>query len=71
MHQRLGVVVQAGGLGERREHVERGEPARRVLHPRRFRGDPPPQRLEELDLALDDPLVGAEDLVLVLLQRRA
>ena len=31
---------------------------------------PQPQRLEDLDLALDDPLVGAEHLVFVLLQRR-
>ena len=28
------------------------------------------QRLEQLELALEDPLVGAEHLLLVLLQRR-
>ena len=34
------------------------------------RGDLRAQRLEQLELALDDPLVGAEHLLLVFLQRR-
>ena len=35
---RLGVVVDGGGLGQRGEHVERGERARRRLNPRRLGG---------------------------------
>ena len=52
------------------EHVERGQPARRVLDARRLGRHAAAQRLEDLDLALDDALVGAEDLLFVLLERR-
>ena len=67
---RLDVVVQRGGFGERGEHVERGGGPRGVLDARRLGGDRGAQRLEHLDLALEDPLVGAEDLLFVLLERR-
>ena len=39
VHVRLDVVVDRGGLGQRGEHVERGERARRRLDPRRFGRD--------------------------------
>ena len=67
---RLDVVVDRGGLGQRRQHVERGERARRRLNPRRLGGHRRAQRLEDLELALEDALVGAEDLLFVFLQRR-
>ncbi len=66
----LGVVADRGGVGQRAEHVEHGQAARRVLDARRLGGHRRAQRLEELELALEDPLVGAQDLLLVLLQRR-
>ena len=55
---------------ERREHVERRECAGRGLDLCRRPRDARAQRLEELHFALEDPLVGAEDLLLVLLERR-
>ena len=48
----------------------RGQRARRVLDARRFGRHLAAQRLEDLQLALEDPLVGAEHLRLVLLERR-
>ena len=70
VHVRLGVVVDGRRFGERGEHVERGQGARGGLNARRFGGDRRAQRLEQLELALEDPLVGAEHLLLVFLQRR-
>ena len=67
--ERLGVVVDGGRLGERRQHVQRGEAARRVLDARRLGPHAPPQRVEDLHFALDDPLIRAEHLLFVLLQR--
>ena len=59
-----------GGVGQRAEHVEHGQRPRGVLHARRLGGDRRAQRLEDLELALEDALVGAQHLLLVLLQRR-
>ena len=70
VHVRLRVVVDRRRLGQRGQRVERGQRARRVLDARRLRGDLGAQPLEQLDLPLEDPLVGAEHLLLVLLQRR-
>ena len=52
------------------EHIERRERARGVLDARRLGRDRLAQRLEDLQLALEDPLVGAEHLLLVFLERR-
>ena len=41
VHVRLDVVVERGRLGQRGQHVERRERARRVLDARRLRGDAP------------------------------
>ncbi len=51
------------------EDVERGQRACGVLNARRFGGDAAAQVLEDLQLALEDSLVGAEYLGLVLLER--
>ena len=67
---RLDVVADRGSFGERGEHVERRQRARRGLDARRLGGDLPAQPLEDLELALEDALVGAEHLLLVLLERR-
>ena len=67
---RLDVVVDGGGLGEGREHIESRDGAGGRLDARRFCSHTAPQVIEQLELALDDPLVGAEHLLLVLLQRR-
>src|SRR5262249_57066330 len=48
----------------------RGERARGALNARRLRRDHAAQLLEDLELALEDPLVGAEHLLFVFLQRR-
>ena len=70
VHVRLGVVGDRRGLGQRRQHVERRQGARRVLDPRRLGGHARAQLLEDLQLALEDPLVGAEHLLFVFLERR-
>ena len=66
----LDVAVAAGRLGQGGQDVEGGRGLRRLLDPARGRGDPGAQGLEDLRLALQDPLVGAQDLLLVLLQLR-
>src|SRR5687768_18377255 len=69
------VDVRLGEVGDRRsfreagEDVERGQRARRVLDARRLAGDARAEALEDFQLALEDPLVGAKDLLFVLLQR--
>ncbi len=68
VHERLRVVVNGGGVGERRQHVQRGQPARRVLHPRCGGRNAGAQPLEQLQLALGNPVVRAKHLVLVLLE---
>ena len=70
VHVRLGVVADRRGFGEAGEHVERGQRARGVENPRRFGGHALSQRFEELELAFDDALVGAEHLLFVFLERR-
>ena len=70
VHVRLDVVRKRSGFGEAGKDVERSQRARRFLNARRFGGDPGAQLLEQLDLALEDPLVGAEHFLLVFLQRR-
>ena len=71
VHLGLDVVVDAPRSRPGRASTSSvGERPRRVLDPRRFGRDAGAERLEELELALEDPLVGAEDLVFVLLQRR-
>ena len=64
----LHVVEAAGRFREGGQDVEDRHRARGLLkRPRRPR-DPGPEVLEDLDLPLQDPLVGPEHLVLVLLQ---
>jgi hypothetical protein len=67
---RLDVVVDRRRFGERAEHVERRQRAGGRLDARRLGRDLASQALEDLQLALEDPLVGAEHLLLVLLERR-
>ncbi len=67
---RLREIGHRRGFGEASQHVERRQGARRVLDADRFDGNLAAQRLEDLQLPLEDPLVGAEHLLLVLLQRR-
>jgi len=55
---RFDVVVDGGGLGQRAERVERGQRARRRLDARRFGRDRAAQQLEDLQFALEDPLVA-------------
>ena len=69
VHVRLGVVGERGGLGQAGQHVQRRQGAGGVENARRLGGHTCAQRLEELELALEDPLVGAEHLLLVLLER--
>src|SRR2546425_1237358 len=52
------------------EDVEPGRRGGRVLYAGRFGCARPPQSLEDIELALEDPLVGAEHLLFVVLQRR-
>ena len=59
---RLDVVVDRRGLGEGAEHVERRQRPGGRLNAARLRGDVEPQPLEQLELALEDALVGAEHL---------
>ena len=66
---RLDVVVDCGDLGQRGEDVQGGERPRGCLNPGRFAGDRAPQDVEDLELALHDPLVGPEHLLFVLLER--
>ena len=68
VHERLGVVVRRRGVGQAGEHVERRQRAARVEQRARLGGDARAQRLEDRQLAHGDALVGAEHLVLVLLQ---
>ena len=70
MDVRLGEVRDRGRLGEAGEHVERRQRTRGVLDARRFRRHRRAQRLEDRQLALENPLVGAEHLLLVFFQRR-
>ena len=70
VHHRLGVVLGGCRLGERREDVERSQPPSGLLNPRRLGGDAGAQPLEDRDLELETALVGAEDLLFVLLERR-
>src|SRR5438132_8200162 len=67
---RLDVIVRRGGIGQRGEDVERGERSGGRLNPRRFRGDGRTELLEHLELALEDPLISADDLLFVLFERR-
>ena len=68
---RFDVVRKGGRLGQPGQHVEGGEAARGFLNPRAPRAATRAAKLlEELDFALEDPLVGADHLLLVLLQRR-
>ena len=70
MHVRLDVVRQRGGFRQPRKHVERGQRARRLLNARRLGRDTSAQLFEQLDLALENALVGAQHLLFVFLQRR-
>ncbi len=67
---RLDVIVEGGVFGEGGQNIERRQRPGSGLDPRRFGRDRGPQAVEGLDLPLEDPLVGAEDFLLVLLQRR-
>ena len=55
--------------GESGQHVQRRQRTRGVLDARRLGRNRLPQGFEDLQLALEDPLVGAEHLLLVFLQR--
>ena len=70
VHVRLDVVVDGRRLREGRQHVERGQGSRGLLDPRRLAADAVAQPFEDLELALENPLVGAEDFLLVFLERR-
>jgi hypothetical protein len=63
--------LDAGVLGQRRQDVEGGQRPRRRLDARRLGADHGPQPLEDVELALEDPLVGAEHLSLVFLSAPA
>ncbi len=67
---RLGVVVDGGALGERGQDVECRDRPRRGLDARRLGRYRGAQRLEDLQLPLENPLVGAEHFFFVLLERR-
>ena len=71
VHQRLGVVLDGGGFGQRAQHVERGE----ARAPCPGSAAPPPRPAvrsasNSSTSRSTNPLVGAEHLLLVLLQRR-
>ena len=71
VHVRLGVVSKRRGLGEAGQYVERRPPPRAVASTaRRLGRDAGAQRLDQLELAFDAALVGAEHLLFVRLQRR-
>ena len=70
MNVGLDVVVDGRRFGERGEDVERRQRPCRRLNPRRLGGDGAPQLVEDLQLAFDDALVGAQHLLFVFLQRR-
>ena len=61
VYVRLDVVVDGGVLRKRREDIERRERPRRVLDAGRLGRDGAPQGLEDVELALEDTLVRAED----------
>src|SRR5205809_5680543 len=67
---RLDVVVDRSVLGERRQYVEGGEGARSSLDPGRFGRDRGDERREDLELALENPLIRAEHFFFIFLQRR-
>ena len=69
VHVRLDVVVDGCALSKSRQHVQGRERAGGRLDSRRFAGNRRPERLEDLQLALEDALVGAQDLFFVFLQR--
>ena len=71
VHLRLGVVLDRRRLGER-ARARRATRAPRAVSCTRGASAATrrAQRLEDLELALEDALVGAEDLLLVLLERR-
>ena len=69
VHVRLRVVVDRRRFGERGEGIERGHRPCGRLDPRRLDGNGGAQLIEQLQLALDDPLVRAEDPLLVFLER--
>src|SRR2546425_4512882 len=66
---RLRVVGNRRRLGKRGNDVQRGQGPCRVLDSRSFGGHARAEVLVYLDLALEDALVGAEHLLLVLLER--
>src|SRR5205085_12344248 len=67
VEMRLDVVVDGRGFGEYRKDVERGQRARRRLDAWSLGRHRQSKPLEDLELALEDPLVRAEDLLLVFL----
>ena len=69
VHVRLDVVVDRGRFGQPGQHVERRDGARRVQNARRLAGHARAERLEQLELARQNPLVGAEHLIFVVLER--
>src|SRR5215207_7122492 len=70
VHMGLGVVTRGRRFGQTRQYVDACDRARGVHHTGRFRGNTLAQRLEYLELTRDDPFVGAENLLLVVLQLR-
>ena len=64
------LAFMARTVGERRNYVERSKPSSGLLNPRSLRCDARPHAVEDLDLELETPLVGAEHLLLVLFERR-
>ena len=70
VHPRLRVVECVRRLRQRRQHVDRGNRPRRLQDAGRFGRDLQPQRLEQRLLHVEQALVRAQRLVLVLLERR-
>src|SRR5262249_55082785 len=66
----LRVIVDGGILSQGCKHVEYRQGARSCLYSGSFGRDTPAQLLENSELAFENPFVGTENLLLVLLQRR-
>ena len=69
VHVRLDVVAERRRFRQPGKHVERGERTRRVLDACGVEGHARAQAFEQLDLALEDALVGAQNFLFIFLQR--
>ena len=69
VHLRLDVIGDSGRLRQPGQHVEGGNRPRRFLDSYGFGGDPEAKLFEQLDLPLQDTLIGTQNLFFVLLER--